>query len=335
MDLLFGRSIPASLSRDFKDHAANDGHNVIYASMDQFISTEPFCELKDFKAGNPAIVFQSMAEAGGFSASDHFTHALLAGHTLKKYGAGPLWLVTPFGPFARQDQERDGKFDSLACEMAAETLSLYYNGVSTIEIHSEKAKALLEKSFGAGNVFSLDPTQTFADELLQQNMQQISVISPDKGANSRADDLANVLGASRYWIDKKRNVIETQITGSKGDVKGRDAVLVDDMFDTVGTADNGIRLVHAEGSASNRIRGAHPVLSGQGWDRLAKLIEDEIVDDIKFLNTIARAAERENFAQKYGPHITDKVEFINVGELLRDHVNNDIANHPNMQVGGP
>lgn len=102
MLFLFGRSLPKSLSRYFSDRAAEDGHRVIFASMGNFPSSEAFSELRGFSPddmkGQAVVVFQSLADAGDFSANDYFTQMLWAGDTLKRYGAGPLWAVTPLGP---------------------------------------------------------------------------------------------------------------------------------------------------------------------------------------------------------------------------------------------
>lgn len=335
MLFLFGRSLPQSLSRYFSDHAAADGHRVIFASMGSFPSSEAFSELRGIPpedlAGQPVVVFQSFADVGDFSANDYFTQMLSAGDTLKRYGAGPLWAITPFGPYARQDQERPGKMDSVACDMAARHLALDFKGLGTIEIHSEKAVKLLENRFGEGRVFSIDPTEIFVDDLKTLQLQNPVVVSPDKGANARADALALQLGASRFYVDKERSeIVNVRVAGSKGNVKDCDAVMVDDMADTFGTAANSAKLVHDKGASRVFFYAAHPVLSNPAWDRLAKLLEDGVIDRVRFGNTIARRADAEHFAQQYGPHLADKIGFLGMEELLYRHVNTVIAAHPAM-----
>lgn len=338
MLFLFGRSLPKSLSRYFSDRALQDGHRVVFASMGSFPSSEAFSELRglslDELKGQPVVVFQSLADAGGFSANDYFTQMLLLGDTLKRYGAGPLWAVTPFGPYARQDQERVGKMDSVACYTAAKHLALDFEGLSTIELHSEKAKALMVTSFGNGRVFSVDPTEVFVNDLQSLQLQNPVVVSPDKGANARADALAKSLNADRFYVDKERSeIVNTTILGSRGEVSGCDAVMVDDMADTFGTAANSAALVRQKGASRVFFYSAHPVLSGPAWDRLAKLADQGVIDRVRFGNTIARAAEAENFAQQHGPDIADKIGFLGVEEVLYKHVNDIISVHPAMRMG--
>lgn len=335
MLFLFGRSLPKSLSRYFSDRAAEDGHRVIFASMGNFPSSEAFSELRGFSPddmkGQAVVVFQSLADAGDFSANDYFTQMLWAGDTLKRYGAGSLWAVTPFGPYTRQDQERAGKMDSVACDAAAKHLALDFEGLSTIELHSEKAGKLMEGRFGKDRVFSIDPTDIFVRDLQSLQLQNPVVVSPDKGANARADILAQALNADRFYVDKERSeIVKTTIAGSHGDVQGRDAIMVDDMADTFGTAANSAALVHEKGASRVFFYSAHPVLSGPAWDRLAKLIDEGVLDRVRFGNTIARGAETENFAQQHGPDIADKIGFLGMEEALYRHVVDTVANHPAM-----
>jgi ribose-phosphate pyrophosphokinase len=280
----------------------------------------------------PVAVFQSFARTNEFSANDHFTQMLFAGDTLKRYGAGPLWAIVPFGPYARQDQEREGRMDSVGCDVAARFLSQDFEGISTIEIHSAKALTILENRFGPGNAFSIDPTDFFVADVKQFSLNQPVVVSPDKGANTRADALARYLGADRFFVDKeRREIINTRIAGYHGEVAGRDAVMVDDMADTFGTAEKSARLVREKGASRVFFYAAHPVLSNPAWERLAKLIGDGIIDHVGLGDTVARSAEFENFRQQYGHAVADKISFLATHDLLYRHVKEMVAPHPAMQ----
>lgn len=337
MLFLFGRSIPKDLSQYFVTRAKEDGHRTLFASMGKFASSEAFSELRGISreelSGQPIVVMDSFAQTGDFSANDIFAMDLILGNTLKRYGAGPVWLINPFGPYARQDQEREGKMDSVGCDAIAQALSVNYDGISSVELHSVKAKSLMQDHFGENNVFTIDPTEIFVEDLSQFQLTDPVIVSPDKGANARADALADALDADRAHVDKERKeIINTRITGFAGDVTGRDAIVVDDMADTFGTAGNSLRFIKEKGALRVMFYSAHPVLSGPAWDNLAKLIRDGVVDRVGFGNTIARNAEFENFSQQHGPDIASKVHFLNTGDVLYRHVTETIASHPAMQA---
>ena len=74
-------------------------------------------------------------------------------------------------------------------------------------------------------------------------------MSPDAGGVERARAYSKRLGASLAIIDKRRpapNVSE--VMNIIGDVKGRDAIIVDDMVDTAGTLCAAAQAVMAQGA---------------------------------------------------------------------------------------
>ena len=89
------------------------------------------------------------------------------------------------------------------------------------------------------------------DYLASKQLTDIVVVSPDVGGVARARAFAKKLGdAPLAIIDKRRqahNVAE--VMNLIGDVRGKTAVLVDDMIDTAGTISEGARLLPA------RVRG--------------------------------------------------------------------------------
>jgi phosphoribosylpyrophosphate synthetase len=116
----------------------------------------------------------------------------------EEYAHAPAWLVVPFGPYARQDQKRS-TFDSVGCKVACQTLKHYFAGISTIEVHSSKALQIMKDTFGTNNVYNLDPTDLYIQDIQDKGLSNIVVVSPDSGANDRADALAKKLGAERFY----------------------------------------------------------------------------------------------------------------------------------------
>ncbi|KAF3681843.1 Ribose-phosphate pyrophosphokinase 2, chloroplastic [Capsicum annuum] len=75
------------------------------------------------------------------------------------------------------------------------------------------------------------------------------VVSPDVGGVARARAFAKELSAPLAIVDKRRqdhNLAE--VMNLIGDVKGKVAVMVDDMIDTAGTIAKGAELLHEEGA---------------------------------------------------------------------------------------
>ncbi|HEY9883357.1 MAG TPA: ribose-phosphate diphosphokinase, partial [Thermosynechococcaceae cyanobacterium] len=105
------------------------------------------------------------------------------------------------------------------------------------------------------------------------------VVSPDVGGVARARAFAKKLGdAPLAIIDKRRqahNVAE--VMNLIGDVKGKTAVLVDDMIDTAGTIIEGARLLKQEGARQVYACATHAVFSPPAIERLSSGLFEEVI----------------------------------------------------------
>ncbi len=78
-----------------------------------------------------------------------------------------------------------------------------------------------------------------------------------------------------------------------GDVKGRDAVVIDDMIDTAGTLVQAVGAVQREGARRILACGVHAVLSGPALERIRNSpIEEVVVTNSVPLAPDKRAAAR-------------------------------------------
>jgi ribose-phosphate pyrophosphokinase len=121
------------------------------------------------------------------------------------------------------------------------------------------------------------------DDLRLRFNHDAVIVSPDAGGVERARAYSKRLGTSLAIIDKRRpapNVSE--VVNIIGDVKGRDAIIVDDMVDTAGTLCAAAQAVMAQGARSVQGCASHGVLSPPAIDRImaSPLAELLITDTI-------------------------------------------------------
>ena len=134
------------------------------------------------------------------------------------------------------------------------------------------------------------------------------VVSPDAGGVERARAFSKRLGAGLAIIDKRRpapNVSE--IMNIVGDVRGKKAVIVDDIIDTAGTLTNGAHAIINAGAASVSACATHAVFSGKAVQR----IEDSPLQHVVVTNTIPLSDLGATCA---------KVRVKNVGRLLGEAI---------------
>jgi ribose-phosphate pyrophosphokinase len=124
--------------------------------------------------------------------------------------------------------------------------------------------------------------------------EDVVVVSPDAGGVERARAFAKRLGTTLAIVDKRRpkaNVAEVmQIIG---DVRGKTALILDDMIDTAGTLTLGAKAILDAGAKKVVAYAIHPVLSGPAIDRLnASGIEEVVVTNTVSLRENALACKK-------------------------------------------
>ena len=97
------------------------------------------------------------------------------------------------------------------------------------------------------------------------------IVSPDAGRVKTARNFARRIGTHWAVMEKERPAQQVAEIGYVvGDVKGKTAVLVDDMIDTAGTLCAAAQTVLDEGAARVIACATHGVFSGPAYERLAE-----------------------------------------------------------------
>jgi ribose-phosphate pyrophosphokinase len=116
------------------------------------------------------------------------------------------------------------------------------------------------------------------DDIVDQEYEDILVVSPDVGGVVRARAVAKQLDCDLAIIDKRRErANESQVMNIIGDVEGRTCVLVDDMCDTAGTLCKAAKALKANGAARVVAYATHAVLSGPAVSNITNSDLDEFV----------------------------------------------------------
>ena len=131
-------------------------------------------------------------------------------------------------------------------------------------------------------------TQYFMDQALDD---ELVIVSPDAGRVKVARNFARKVGVHWAVMEKERPAQQVAEIGYVvGDVRGKTAVLVDDMIDTAGTLCAAARTVLDEGAARVIACATHGVFSGPAYERLA--YENSGIERIVVTDTIPAAPRR-------------------------------------------
>jgi len=168
-------------------------------------------------------------------------------------------LVIPYFGYARQDKVfKPGEPMTARAVATALNPFLKEGKVYLVNIH---ASSIL--SHFKCDAKNLDATPLLAERVSSLGLKDPVVISPDKGAMSMAKTAAAHLGAACDYLQKTRlSGTEVSMAPKEIDVRGRDAVIFDDMIATGGTMATAIALLRQHGARKVYLAAVHAVLTG-------------------------------------------------------------------------
>jgi ribose-phosphate pyrophosphokinase len=159
-------------------------------------------------------------------------------------------------------------------------------------------------------------TQYFTD----LGLEDLVVVAPDVGRAKLNQKFAEKIGADLAILTKERPAQQVAEIGYViGDVRGKTAVIVDDIIDTAGTLKAAAETVRDEGASRVYAAATHGVFSGNAFENLAAAGFEEIV----VTDTIPLRS----------PH-PDNIRQLSCADLLTDSIRRIFTNDSVSEVFG-
>ncbi len=206
--------------------------------------------------------------------NDHFMELLIMIDACRRASARQITAVVPYYGYARADRKTAGR-ESITAKLVANLIvEAGAHRVLAMDLHSAQIQGYFDIPFD--HIYS---TPVLLDYFATKDLSDLVIVSPDVGGVARARAFAKKLDdAPLAIIDKRRqshNVAE--VMNLIGDVKGKTAVLVDDMIDTAGTITEGAKLLREEGARQVYACATHAVFSGPAISRLSSGVLEEVI----------------------------------------------------------
>ena len=237
--------------------------------------------------------------------NDHLMQLLIMIDAFKRASAGRITAVIPYYGYARQDRKAKSR-DPITAKLVADLITAAgADRVLTMDLHAAQIQGYF--NIPLDNLMGVPLLAKYFIGKGYQDNDDVIVVSPDLGSVTRARKFADKLHAPIAIIDKRRpkaNVCE--IMNIIGDVKGKTAILVDDMIDTAGTISNAANALMDLGAKEVYACCSHGVLSGPAVER----IQASAIKELVMLNTINLSKDK---------HI-DKFKYISVAPIFAEAI---------------
>ncbi|PMB41072.1 phosphoribosylpyrophosphate synthetase [Fischerella thermalis CCMEE 5330] len=279
---LFSGSANVPLSQEVARYLGMDLGPMI---RKRFADGELYIQIQESIRGCDVYLIQPCCQP----VNDHLMELLIMIDACRRASARQVTAVIPYYGYARADRKTAGR-ESITAKLVANLITQAgANRILAMDLHSAQIQGYFD--IPLDHVYG---SPVILDYLVSKELSDIVVVSPDVGGVARARAFAKKLNdAPLAIIDKRRqahNVAE--VLNVIGDVKGKTAVLVDDMIDTGGTITEGAKLLREEGARQVYACATHAVFSPPAIERLSSGLFEEVI----VTNTIP-IPEGDRFAQ--------------------------------------
>ncbi|HEX9015678.1 MAG TPA: ribose-phosphate diphosphokinase [Chloroflexota bacterium] len=269
------------------------------ASIGLYEDGETKVRLEEHVRGSDVYVIQSLCSP----VDHHIMELLLIVDAVRRCSASRVTAVVPYLAYAKQEKKTAGLREPISAKLIANILATAgVDRLLTVDLHS----AAIEGFFDIP-VDHLRIHGTFAGYFEKLDLcEDVVVVSPDTGGVARANELRERLGASLAIIYRqgpgRRDGGTLEMVG---DVKGKCAIVVDDMITTGRTLVSAAEELLRKGAARVYACATHGVFTEEALD----VIEKSPIERVVVTNTVPLPGRS-----------IEKLDVISVGPLISESI---------------
>ncbi|MFZ2406614.1 MAG: ribose-phosphate pyrophosphokinase, partial [Methylobacter sp.] len=235
--------------------------------------------------GCDVFVIQSLYSEPGKSVNDKLCRLLFFIGALKDASARSVTAVLPYLGYARKDRKTKAR-DPVTTRYVAQLLeSVGTDRVVTLDVHN---LAAFQNAFRC-STDHLEAKNLFVEHFAARVRDiELVVVSPDIGGVKRAEQFREALSlrlnrpAGSAFMEKQRSAGIVSGEALVGDVKGKAAIIIDDMISTGGTISRTANACRNQGAQSVHAAASHGIFVGKA----DQVVADPALDSLVVTNTL-------------------------------------------------
>lgn len=250
--------------------------------VDRFKNDETRVEIGENVRGAEVFVVQPICKSadGRVSVNDSLMELLLMIDALRRASAARITAVIPYYGYAKQDKKTKGR-EPISAKVVANIIKVSgAKRLVTMDLHAAQIQGFFDIP-----VDNLMAMPVLCNYLKKEGLckERIVVVSPDAGGVHRAELFAKRLESTLAIVFKRRPEPDvSEVTDIVGDVKGKIAVIVDDMISTGGTLAKAAEAIKARGATEVYTVATHGIFAGDA----VNVLEKSNIERVIVTNTI-------------------------------------------------
>ena len=273
MKIITGNS-NKELANGIAQHCFSD---LVPCKIDTFSDGESRIEFLENIRGEDVFIIQSTSTP----VNDHLMELMVMIDAAKRSSARRITAVIPYFGYARQDRKSASRTPITAKLVANLLTTAGADRILTMDLHAGQIQGFFDIP-----VDDLTSRIVFAKDIQSsiQDTDKLVFVSPDAGGVVRARKFADMFHGQIAIVDKMRpEAGKSEVMNLIGEVKGRHAILVDDLVDSGGTLCNAAKAIMEDSALSVRAYITHGVLS----DKACMRVEESVLEELVITDSIA------------------------------------------------
>jgi len=267
MKIITGNANP-KLAQEIAEHCFAD---LVPANVSTFADGETSVEFNENIRGEDVFIVQSTCTP----VNDSLMELLIMIDAARRSSASRITAVVPYFGYARQDRKSASRTPITAKLVANLLVTAGSDRILTMDLHAGQIQGFFDIP-----VDDLTSRVVFAKDIKRNidTTEGTVFVSPDAGGVVRARKFADMFGGDIAIVDKRRPAAgKSEVMNLIGNVKGKHAILVDDIVDSGGTLCSAAKAIMDAGALSVRAYITHGVLSDDACLKVEKSVLDELV----------------------------------------------------------
>ena len=193
---------------------------------------------------------------------------------MNRASAGRITAVVPYYAYGRSDKKDQPRVPITARLLANMIETAGADRVITVDLHAGQIQGFFNVP-----VDELTALYMISRYFRKKQLSNAVVVAADEGASKRARNVAQSLEVPLAIIEKRRLANDEQVEALNviGDVRGCQAVMIDDEILSGGTMVEGAALLREKGATAVYAGVTHAILSGKAAERIAGSVIEELV----------------------------------------------------------
>jgi ribose-phosphate pyrophosphokinase len=241
-------------------------------TIGNFPDSEISCKIDEDIRGRDLFLVQPTCPP----VNENLMELLIMIESCKRASAERITAVIPYFGYARQDRKDEGRVPITAKLVANIITRAGADRVLAMDLHAAQIQGF----------FDVPVDHLYAAPVLNKyfldlglDPKEVVVVSPDEGSIKRALGHAERLGGNLAIVDKRRadaeHTRQENIIGAT--VKGKIALMFDDMISTAGSICGAAQVISDRGAKQIFVAATHGVLCGSAIERLQKSPIHEVI----------------------------------------------------------